>query len=91
MKLLRPLAGYTVYDHKTNDYIAANYGLRAYYTRQMNTDGTGFHAYKECHKAESPLIILLQTTRKENNWKTEEALARTPVTVEAERIKESNP
>jgi len=21
MKLLRPLAGYTIYDHKTNDYI----------------------------------------------------------------------
>jgi len=21
MKLLRPLAGYTLYDHKTNDYI----------------------------------------------------------------------
>ena len=36
-------------------------------------------------------IIPLQTTRKENNWKTEEALARTAVTVETERIKGSNP
>ena len=36
-------------------------------------------------------IILLQTTRKENNWKTEEALARAAVTVETERIKGSNP
>jgi len=32
-------------------------------------------------------IITLQTTRKENNWKTEEALARAAVTVETERIK----
>jgi len=28
---------------------------------------------------------------KKNNWKTEETLARTVVTVETERIKESNP
>jgi len=33
-------------------------------------------------------IIPLQTTRKENNWKTEEALA---VTLETEWIKGSNP
>ena len=32
-------------------------------------------------------IIPLQTTRKENNWKTEEALARAAVTLETERIK----
>ena len=31
-------------------------------------------------------IIPLQTSRKENNWKTEEALARAAVTVETERI-----
>jgi hypothetical protein len=36
-------------------------------------------------------IILLQTTRKENNWKTEETVARTVVTLETERIKGSNP
>jgi len=36
-------------------------------------------------------IIPLQTTRKENNWKTEEALARAAVTLETERIKGSNP
>jgi len=34
-------------------------------------------------------IIPLQTTRKENNWKTEEALARAAVTLETERIKGS--
>jgi len=36
-------------------------------------------------------IIPIQTTRKENNWKTEEALARAAVTLETERIKGSNP
>ena len=36
-------------------------------------------------------ITPLQTTRKENNWKTEEALARAALTVETERIKGSNP
>jgi len=36
-------------------------------------------------------IIPLQTTRKENNWKTEEALGRAAVTPETERIKGSNP
>jgi len=36
-------------------------------------------------------IISLQTTRKENNWKTEETLARAVVTLETKRIKGSNP
>jgi len=34
-------------------------------------------------------IVPLQTTRKENNWKTEEALALVAVTLETERIKGS--
>jgi hypothetical protein len=36
-------------------------------------------------------IIPPQTTRKENNWKTEETLAGPVVTLETERIKGSNP
>jgi hypothetical protein len=36
-------------------------------------------------------IISPQTTRKENNWKTEETLARAVVTLETERIKGSSP
>jgi len=35
-------------------------------------------------------IVLLQTTRKENNWKTEETLERAVVTLETERIRGSN-
>jgi len=36
-------------------------------------------------------IIPLQTKRKENNWKTEEELARTAVTLEKERMKGTSP
>ena len=36
-------------------------------------------------------ILPLQTIRKVNKWKTEEALARAAVTLETERIKGSNP
>ena len=36
-------------------------------------------------------IIPLQTARKENNWKTEEALTRAAVSLETERIKGFNP
>jgi hypothetical protein len=45
---------------------------------------------KNATKANPLEIIPLQTTRKENNWKTEETLARAAVTVETERIKGSN-
>jgi hypothetical protein len=36
-------------------------------------------------------IISLQTTRKKNNWKTEETLVTAVVTLETERIKGYNP
>jgi len=36
-------------------------------------------------------LVTLQTTRKENYWKTEEVLARAAVTLETERIKGFNP
>ena len=36
-------------------------------------------------------IIPLQTTRKEKNWKTEDALERAFVNLETERVKGSNP
>ena len=52
MKLLRPLAGYTLYDHKTNDYIRRELRITGTLDK-MNTDGTGFHTCKECHKTES--------------------------------------
>jgi hypothetical protein len=35
-------------------------------------------------------IVSLQTTRKKNNWKIKETLAKTAVTLETKWIKESN-
>jgi len=46
-----------------------------------------FTLAKNATKPDPFEIIPLQTTRKENNWKTEETLARTVVTLETERIK----
>jgi len=92
MKLLRPLAGYTLYDHKTNDYIRRELRITGI------LDKTGEYRRnwlltlaKNATKSNPFEIIPLKTTRKENNWKTEEALARAAVTVETERIKGSNP
>jgi hypothetical protein len=50
-----------------------------------------FTLAKNAIKPNSLEIIPLQTTRKENNWKTERTLARAAVTLETERIKLSNP
>jgi len=38
-------------------------------------DGTSFYTYKNATKPKPFEIIPLQTTRKENNWKTKEAIA----------------
>ena len=46
-----------------------------------------FTLAKNATKPDPVEIISLQTTRKENNWKTEETLARAVVTLETERIK----
>ena len=46
-----------------------------------------FTLAKNATKPKPVEIIPLQTTRKENNWKTEETLARTVVTLETERIR----
>jgi len=88
MKLLRPLAGYTLYDHKTNDYIRCELRI----TGILDKIGKlAFTLAKNATKLSPFEIIPLQTTRKENNWKTKEALARVAVTLETERIKGSNP
>ena len=50
MKLLRPLAGYTLYEHKTNDYIRRELRITGILDK---IDGTGFHTCKECHKTKS--------------------------------------
>jgi len=56
----------------------------------MNTDRTGCHTRKECHKTESPWNHTA-TDYKENILKTEEVLGRSAVTLEMEWIKASYP
>jgi hypothetical protein len=46
---------------------------------------------KNATKRDPFKIIPLQTTRKENNWKTEETLAGAVVSLETEWIEGSNP
>jgi len=57
--------------------------------RRIQTE-LAFTLAKNATKPNPFEIISLQTTRKENNWKTEETLARAVVTLETERIKGSN-
>jgi hypothetical protein len=49
-----------------------------------------FTLAKNATKPNPLKIIPLQTTTKENNWETEETLARAAVTLEKERTKRSN-
>jgi len=89
MKLLRPLAGYTLYDHKTNYYIRRE--LRITGIQDKIDEYRRKTLAKNATKPNPFEIIPLQTTKKENNWKTEEALVRAAVTLEIERIEGSNP
>jgi len=63
------LAGYTLYDHKTNDYIHRELRIRGIlekideYRRNWQTEFA-----KNATKPNPFEIIPLQTTRKENNW-----------------------
>jgi hypothetical protein len=92
VKLFRPLAGYTLYNHKTNDSAGRELQTECIldkideYRRKL-----AFTLAKNATKPNPFEIISLQTTRKENNWKTEETLARAVVTLETERVKGSNP
>ena len=92
MKLLRPLAGYTLYDHKTKDYIRRELRITDILDTLNKYRRNWFSHLQRMPQNRIPFeIIPLQTTRKENNWKTEETLARAAVTLETERIKGSNP
>jgi len=71
---------------------AANYRSQAYIRqdRRIQTELASTLA-KNATKPNHFEIIPHQTTGKENNWKTEDSLARAAVTLETERIKGSNP
>jgi len=52
MKLLKPLAVYTLYDHKTNDYIRRELRITGILDKIDEYRRTGLYTCKECHKTE---------------------------------------
>ena len=92
MELLRPLAGYTLHDHKTNDSVGRELQTECILDKIDEYRRNWFLHLQRMPPNRIPFeIISLQTTRKKNNWKTEETLAKAVVTLETERIKGSNP
>jgi hypothetical protein len=83
MKLLRRLAGYTLYNHEMKDSICCELQITCILDR-MDEYGWNWllHLQKNAAKLNPFEIISLQNTRKENNWKTKETLARAVVTLE---------
>jgi hypothetical protein len=55
MKLLRPLAGCTLYDHKTNDSVRRELQTDCILDKTDEHRRTGFYTCKECHQTESLL------------------------------------
>ena len=81
MKLLRPVAGYTLYDHKTNNTIRQELRVTSILDRIDECRKNWLlHLTKNATKPDPSEIIQIQTTRKKINWKTKETLARTAVT-----------
>jgi len=92
MKLLRLLAGHTLYGHKTNDYIRRELRITGILDKTDEYRRNWLSTLAKTATKPNPFYIIpLQTTRKKNIWKTEETLERAVVTVETERIKGSNP
>jgi len=90
IKLLRSLAGYTFYDNKTNDSVCHELQAECILDKIDEYRRNRFLHLQRMPPNRIPLKSL-QTTRKKNNWKTEETLARTVVTLETEGIKGANP
>jgi len=53
MKLLRPLAGYTLYNHKTNDYIRRELRITGILDKVDEYRWNWLSHHKECHETES--------------------------------------
>jgi hypothetical protein len=75
MKLLRSLAGYTLSGHQTNDSIRHELQITCILDRiDEYRINWLLHLQRLPQKLNALEIIPLQTTRKENSWKTEETL-----------------
>ena len=92
MKLLRPLAGHTFNDHKTNNSIRRELRTECILDKTDEYRRNWLLHLQKMPRNRNPFkIIPLQPTRKENNWETEETLERATVTLETERAKGPNP
>jgi len=82
MKLLRPLAGYTLYDHKTNDYIRRELRITGIldkideYRRNWLSDLQSIPQNRIPFKS-----YHYRPQGRRTVWKTEEALTRAAVTL----------
>ena len=71
MKLLRPLAGYTLYDHKTNNSIRQESRITSILDKLDEIqEELAFTLTTNATKPNPFKIIQLQSTRKKINWKT---------------------
>ena len=52
MKLLRPLADYTLHDHKTNDFIRCELKITGILDKMEEYRLNGIYTCNECHKTE---------------------------------------
>jgi hypothetical protein len=91
IKLLRPLAGYTLYDHKTNDFIRRELQTGCILDKIDEYRRNWLLHLQRMPQNRIPLKSYQQPTRKENNWETEETMERATVTLETERAKWPNP
>jgi len=70
MKLLRPLAGYTLYDHKTNNSIRKELRITIILDKIEEYIKMASTHTKNATKPNSSKILQLQTARKKINWTT---------------------
>ena len=92
MKLLRLLAGYTLYDHKSNDYIRRELRITGILDKIDEYRRNWLSHLQRMPQNRIPMKSYhYRPQGRKNNWKTEEALARAAVTLETERIEGSNP
>ena len=91
MKLLRPLAGYTLCEHKTNDYIRHELQITGILDKIDEYKRNWFQRLQRMPQNRIPLkSYCYRPQGKGNNWRTEETLERAVVILEMERIKGYN-
>ena len=92
MKLQRPLAGYTLYDHKTNDYIPCELRITGILDK---LDGYRRSCLSHLHRMPQNQIPLKSYDYSPQGrriiGRPKQALGRAALTLETERVKRSSP